>query len=62
VRRLGLKVPLTYKRIFSVKLLPMMIQDELVKYPQTIEEDSSYEDDNTVKKKFIKNPLEYIMG
>jgi hypothetical protein len=57
-----MEVPLTYKRIFSVKLLPNMIQEELVKYPHTVEEDSSYEDDQAVKMKYKRNPVEYIMA
>ena len=48
VRRLGLDVPRSYKRIFRVTGYPKVIQEALVKYPEVIEEDSSYEDDDTV--------------
>jgi len=45
VRRLGIKVPLDYARIKSVKIIPNKIQDELLRYPNAIIEDSDYEDD-----------------
>ena len=48
VRRLGLKVPNDYKRIFKVTGYPKVIQEALVKYPEVLEEDSSYEDDDSV--------------
>ena len=62
VRRLGLKVPETYKRIFTVTVYPKLIQESLVKYPEVIEEDSSYEDDDEVVQKFRGDPVSYIMG
>jgi len=52
VRRLGIKVPRSYKRIFKVTVYPKVIQEALVSYPETIEEDSSYEDDDAVVRKF----------
>ncbi len=45
MRKLGLEIPKTYKRIFSAKCLPKQIQEELVKYPETVIEDSDYESD-----------------
>ena len=39
---------------------PKIIQDALVKYPEVLEEDSSYEDDDEVMKKYRKDPLPYI--
>ena len=32
----------------------------MVKYPDTIEEDSSYEDDEVVVQKYISDPVKYI--
>ena len=37
-----------------------MIQEALVKYPEVVEDDSSYEDDDTVIEKYKVNPLVYI--
>ena len=62
VRKLGIKVPRSYQRIQSIKLMPSQIQEELVKYPETIENDSSYEDDDAVLKKYKEQPLKYILG
>ena len=45
-------VPSNYKRIFKVTLYPKVIQEALVKYPEVIEEDSSYEDDEDVLEKY----------
>jgi len=60
VRKLGIKVPSTFKRIFKVTLYPKVIQEALVKYPEVIEEDSSYEDDEEVVEKYTANPILYI--
>ena len=60
VRRLGLDVPRSYKRIFRVTGYPKVIQEALVKYPEVIEEDSSYEDDDTVLNLHAQNPVVYI--
>jgi hypothetical protein len=46
VRRLGLKIPFTYKRIWNVEKFPKQIQEELVKYPEAVLDDSDFEDDN----------------
>ena len=48
VRRLGFKIPLTYKRIYNLRLFPKAIQEELVKYPETILDDSDYEPDEEI--------------
>ena len=53
-------VPSNYKRIFKVTLYPKVIQEALVKYPEVIEEDSSYEDDEDVLEKYAEDPLVYI--
>lgn len=60
VRRLCLEVPKSYKRIFRVTSYPKVIQDALVQYPEVLEEDSSYEDDDTVMLKYSENPVTYI--
>jgi hypothetical protein len=62
VRHLGLKVPDSYKRISSIRTMPKYIQEELVKYPETIENDSSFEPDEEVLDKFKNSPLKYIIG
>ena len=62
VRRLGLRVPRSYKRIFKVTGYPKVIQEALVKYPEVIEEDSSYEDDDVVLENHADNPVIYIKG
>ena len=62
MRRLGLKVSRKYKRIFKVTRYPKIIQEELVKYPETLAEDSSYEDDDEVIRNHATNPVAYIEG
>ena len=42
--------------------LPQFIQTELFKYPETVENDSSYESDSQVLRKYKDDPLEYIIG
>lgn len=42
--------------------MPYKIQDELVNYPEVIEVDSSYEDDDVILKKYKNDPLKYIIG
>lgn len=51
-----------YKRIFKATIYPKIIQEELVKYPEAIAEDSSYEDDDAIINNYAKNPLSYIEG
>jgi len=41
-------------------LYPKVIQEALVKYPEVIEEDSSYEVDEDVLEKYAEDPLVYI--
>ena len=62
MRKFGIKVPSNYKRIFKVTLYPKVIQEALVKYPEVIEEDSSYEDDEDVLEKYADDPVVYIMS
>ena len=53
LRRLGIKVPTDqYPRINSFKVFPKVIQQEILKYPSCIEDDSDYEDDQTVLQKY----------
>lgn len=40
--------------------MPKNIQEELLQYPETVENDSSYENDETVKNKYKKDSLKYI--
>ena len=62
VKKLNLEVPNDYVRIHSIRLFPQAIQDELVKYPEIVENDSSYEDDQQVLKRYKRDPLKYIIG
>ena len=62
LRNLKIKVPITYKRIFTVRKFPKDLQDEITKYPEVIAEDSSYESDDTVEQKYRENPLTYIIN
>jgi hypothetical protein len=55
-------VPSQYKRIHSVRTLPKFIQEELLKYPETITNDPGYESDNSVLRKYANDPLVYILG
>jgi hypothetical protein len=52
VRRLGIKVPLGYARIYSIKLMPKDVQNEMLKYPSGITDDSDFEDDAEVLAKY----------
>ena len=61
-RRLGFQVPESYIRVKNIRLLPAWIQEELLKYPDTINEDSSYEDDNQLMKKYKHDPMAYIIA
>ena len=62
MRRLGVKIPKSYKRIFSARCLPKLIQEELVKYPETITDDSDYESDSACRQKYTDDPLKYIIS
>ena len=62
VKKLGLKVPDEYLRIHGVKTLPKTTQDALVQYPETILEDSSFEDDEVVLQKYKYDTLKYIVA
>ena len=62
VKTLRIKISDKYKRIYSVRTLPKFIQEELLKYPKTIENDSSYESDQEVLQKYSNDPLKYILG
>lgn len=60
LRRLGIRIPSPYKRVHSVRTYPKLVQDELVRYPETILEDSDYESDATCLKKYSTDPLPYL--
>jgi hypothetical protein len=55
LRLLGIKIPIDYVRVFSFVRHPRKVQMELVKYRSAVEEDSEYEDDETVLKKYKSN-------
>ena len=55
-------MPRQYKRIFRVTIFPKLIQEALVEYPETIEEDSSWEDDDSVVANYADDPVKYIMA
>lgn len=57
---MGLKVPDTYVRIYSIKTYPKGLQRELLIFPSAIYEDSDYEEDPQVLKNYRDNPVEYI--
>jgi hypothetical protein len=59
---MGIKVSSNYKRIHSVKTLPKGIQEELVAYSETVLEDSSYESDEDVRRKYGADPVTYIIA
>ena len=42
--------------------MPKSIQEELLEYPETIENDSSYEDDAEVLKKYKDKALDYVIS
>lgn len=52
LRRLGVKVPISYTRIWGFVTLPKKIQEEIMKYPSCLEDDSEYEDDSVVLSKY----------
>ena len=60
VKRLGIKVPTSYKRIFMATLYPRVIQEALVEYPETVLNDEDYESDSEVLRKYSNDPLVYI--
>ena len=60
VRKLGIPVDRTYKRIHSIRKYPNEIQQELVKYQIAVELDSEYEPDEVVLQKHADNPIQYI--
>ena len=60
VRKLGIPVDRSYKRIHSIRKYPNEIQQELVKYQLAIELDSEYESDEVVKREYADNPIPYI--
>ena len=45
-----------------MKTLPRFIQEELVTYPETIENDSSYQSDTEVLEYFKDEPMRYVFG
>lgn len=61
-KRLKLKIPANYAKVRSIRLLPKFIQEELLKYPEAVEQDSSYEEDQNVLASFKQNPISYILG
>ena len=60
IRKLGISVPITYKRVYSILSFPKLIQEALVKYPETITEDTDYEQDKICEANFSENPILYI--
>ena len=52
VRRLGIKVPDEYIRIRSIKLINKHIQQEILRLPHCILDDSEYESDSEVLRKY----------
>ena len=72
LRLLGIKIPIEYVRVWSFVRHPRKVQMDLVKYRSAVEEDSEYEDNETVLKKyksnfrlnlllnFADNPIDYI--
>ena len=62
MKKLGFKVPDQYVRINSIRLFPQGIQDELVKFHEIVEEDSSYEDDSIVLRKYKRDPMKYVIA
>ena len=61
-RQLGLTIARRYKRIASIRVAPQDIQEELIKIPHAVEEDSSYEADEVVVRKYKRDPLKYIIA
>ncbi len=51
-RRLGLEIPDSYVRIYSFVKIPKNIQKEILTYQSCIYEDSEYEKDEIVLKKY----------
>jgi hypothetical protein len=52
VRKLKIKVPITYKRIQPITQALRDVQETLVKYPSTITDDSDFEEDDVVLEKY----------
>lgn len=52
MRRLGIKVPDEYIRIRSIKLINKHIQQEILRLPHCILDDSEYESDSEVLRKY----------
>ena len=52
MRKLGFKIPISYVRIKSFKLFPKNIQREILRYQTSILDDSDYESDSVVVKKY----------
>jgi hypothetical protein len=52
---------MSYVRIYSFTRLPLPIQKELSTYKSAINEDSEYEDDETVLKKYKGNYLDNLI-
>ena len=55
MRRLGFKIPQSYVRIYCFTRFPKKFQKEICKYPETITEDSDYEEDEVVIEKYKGN-------
>ena len=60
VRRCNIKVPVSYKRIHTIQDFPRDLQEEILRYPDTVEEDSDWEPDEQVKARYADDPLSYI--
>ncbi|CDW84922.1 UNKNOWN [Stylonychia lemnae] len=60
VRRLRLDIPMSYARIKKFTILPRPIQEELIKYPSSVIEDSDFEDDDIIRNKYQSDPVKYI--
>ena len=52
LRHLGIQIPIEYVRAYSFVRHPRKVQMELVKYKSAVEEDSEYEDDDSVLNKY----------
>ena len=62
VRKLKIPVPVTYKRIAPVTAYLRDLQEELIEYQDAILDDSDYESDGEVLRKYSKDPLKYIIA
>ena len=61
-KKLGLEIPNSFARPHSIRVAPKAIQEELLKFPETILEDPSYEDDKVVLMKYKDDPVKYILS